>query len=106
MVRSSLAPIAAAAALIAAVVSIAQANPDGEPPKPHTYVVRGTVGIDSLHGLPGGRNLVLAGKGADMIRLDGGSGRVMCGPGHDVVYAKPKIRRHYRLRRCETVLPR
>ena len=105
MVRSSLAPIAAAAALVAAVVSIAQANPDGRPPRVHTYVVRGTVGTDSLHALPGGRNLVLAGKGADTIHLDGGSGRVMCGPGHDVVYASRKVRRHYRLRRCETVFP-
>jgi hypothetical protein len=102
MVRTSLAPIAAAAALIAAVVSIAQANPDGRH-RPVTHYVVGTVGIDTLHAVDG-RNVIRAGKGGDVIHLDTGRGRVYCGPGHDVVYVPKRLRKHYRLRRCETIL--
>jgi hypothetical protein len=100
MVRTSLAPIAAAAALIAAVVSIAQAEPDPGPVP--THVVRGTVGADVLWSLPG-RNRISAGRGPDVIYLREGSGRVNCGPGHDVVDLSRKVRRHFRLRNCETI---
>jgi hypothetical protein len=100
MVRTSLAPIAAAAALVAAAVAVAQASP--EPAPPVTHVVRGTVGTDTLWAVDG-RNRIAAGKGADTIWLRVGRGRVNCGPGHDVVDASRAVRRHFRLRHCETV---
>jgi hypothetical protein len=100
MVRTSLAPIAAAAALVAAAVSIAQADPD--PGREPTHVVRGTRGADALWALPG-RNRIAAGRGPDVIWLREGKGTVNCGAGHDVVDVSRKVRRHFRLRRCETI---
>ena len=100
MVRSSLAPIAATAALIAAAVSIAQADP--RPGPPPTHVSRGTVGTDTLWAMPG-RNRISSGRGADTIWIREGEGTVNCGPGDDVVDISRKVRRHWHLRHCETI---